>query len=93
MVLQLKLGAVLDRHDALAIVDVGRHGVEQGRLARTGAAGNEDIAARATTAWSTWRTAGGMLPISTSRSMLIGTRENLRIESVEPSIDSGGQRR
>ena len=32
----------------------------------------------------------GTLPISISRSMLIGTRANLRIESSEPSSASGG---
>ena len=43
-----------------------------------------------TTACSTSATCAGTLPISISRSMLIGTRANLRIDSSEPSIDSGG---
>ena len=43
-----------------------------------------------TTAWSTSATCAGTLPISIRRSMLIGTRANLRIDSSEPSIASGG---
>ena len=43
--LQLQLGAVLDGDDALAGGDVGREGVEQGGLARTGAAGDQDVLA------------------------------------------------
>ena len=46
LLLQLELGRILDRHDPLAVVDERRHGVEQGRLARAGAARDQDVAAR-----------------------------------------------
>ena len=45
--LQLQLGRVLAGDDALVVVDIAGHAVEQGRLARTGAAGNDDVAAHA----------------------------------------------
>ena len=46
LLLELELGRILDRDDALAVVDEGRHGVEHGRLARAGAAGDQHVAAR-----------------------------------------------
>ena len=90
LLLQLELGRVLDGDDALAIVDEGRHGIEHGRLAGTGTARNEDVAARADDRPQNLGDLGGTLPISISRSMLIGTRANLRIDSSDPSIASGG---
>ena len=41
--LQLQFGRVLDRDDALAAVDHARQRVEQRRLARAGAAGDQDV--------------------------------------------------
>ena len=41
--LQLQFGGVLDRHGALGRVDHPRQGVEQRRLARAGAAGDQDV--------------------------------------------------
>jgi hypothetical protein len=43
--LQLQFGRVLAGHDALGGVDEGGHGVEQGGLARTRTAGDDDVAA------------------------------------------------
>ena len=45
--LELKLGRVLAGDDALVVLDVAGEAVEQRRLARAGAAGDEDVAARA----------------------------------------------
>jgi hypothetical protein len=42
--LELQLGRVLDRHDPLAPVDEGRHGVQQGRLSAAGASGDQHVA-------------------------------------------------
>src|SRR3546814_6846163 len=42
--LQLKLGRILNGDEPLAVVDIGGKRVQQGRLARSGAAGDEDIA-------------------------------------------------
>ena len=44
--LQLQFGGVLAGDDALFGVDIGGHAVEQRGLARTGTAGDQDIAAR-----------------------------------------------
>jgi hypothetical protein len=44
--LQLQLGGVLASDDALVHVDIGGQTVEQGRLARTRAARNDDVTAR-----------------------------------------------
>src|SRR6516164_3589132 len=41
--LQLQFGRILDRHGALDRIDQSRQGVEQSRLAGTGAAGNQDV--------------------------------------------------
>ena len=41
--LKLQLGGILAGDDALAIIDVAREAVEQRRLARAGAAGDEGI--------------------------------------------------
>ena len=41
----MQLGSVLTCDDAFIIIDVGRHAVEQGRLARTGASRNYNVAA------------------------------------------------
>ena len=43
--LQPQLDRVLDRDDALAVVDAARDGVEQGRLARARAAADQHIGA------------------------------------------------
>ena len=43
---QLELGGVLDGDDALVVRDEGRQHVEQRRLARAGAAGDEDVEPR-----------------------------------------------
>ena len=43
VLLELELGGVLDRHDALVSGDVGRHRVQQRRLTGTGTAGDEDV--------------------------------------------------
>src|SRR5690606_21608132 len=43
--LKLQLGGVLAGDDALVVLDEARHAVEQRRLARTGAAGNDHVAA------------------------------------------------
>ena len=45
--LQLQLGGVLAGDDALVVLDVAGQAVEQRRLAGAGAAGDEDVAARA----------------------------------------------
>src|SRR3546814_10959138 len=42
--LQLKLGRILNGDDPLAVVDIGGKRVQQGRLARTRAAGEQDFA-------------------------------------------------
>src|SRR3546814_21052899 len=42
--LQLKLGRILYGDDPLAVVDIGGKRVQQGRLARSGSAGNQDVA-------------------------------------------------
>ena len=42
-----QLGRVLDRHHALARVDVARQRVQERRLARAGAAADEEVAAAA----------------------------------------------
>ena len=44
--LELQLGGVLDGDDALVVGDRRRQDVEQRRLARAGAAGDEDVAPR-----------------------------------------------
>ena len=44
--LELELGGVLDRDDALAVGDEGREHVEVGRLAGAGTAGDEDVELR-----------------------------------------------
>ena len=44
--LQLQFGGVLAGDDALFGVDIGGHAVEQRGLARAGAAGDQDVAAR-----------------------------------------------
>ena len=44
--LQLKFRRILDRDDTFLMGDIGRHGVEERRLARPGAAGDHDIAPR-----------------------------------------------
>ena len=41
--LELQLGGVLDGDDALVVVDHLRHGVQERRLARSGAAGDQDV--------------------------------------------------
>ena len=45
VLLELELGRVLDGDDALVVGDEGGHHVEQGRLARAGTTGDDDVAA------------------------------------------------
>ena len=43
LLLELELGRVLDRDDALVVRDEGREGVERRRLTGAGTAGDEDV--------------------------------------------------
>ena len=90
--LQLQLGRVLDRDDALAGVDQPAHGVQQRGLAGAGAAGDDDVqpAARGDLQHP------GHRPASARRSRPAGRsrccrRANLRIDRQGPSSASGGK--
>ena len=91
LLLQLQLGRILDRHDALVLRDRGRERVQHRRLAGAGTARDEDVELALA------RRPRGSSPPSrrasrsrSGRSIVYGSRENLRIVSVGPSSDSGG---
>jgi hypothetical protein len=89
--LELQLGAVLAGDDALIRVDIGGQAVEQRRLAGTGAARNDHIAAHpADDLRGSPAPSGVIEPNCTSWSSVSLSFLNLRMVSAVPSIASGG---
>ena len=91
LLVQLELGGVLDRDDALVVGDERRQHVERGRLAGAGTAGDHDVepAAHALRR-GTRRPCVVIVPNETRSSASYGSAANLRMVSVGPSIASGG---
>ena len=91
LLMELQLGGVLDRHDALARRDEAREHVQQRRLAGAGAAADEAVevcAARSAT--GSRASACVSAPSVTRSSALRRSAGNRRIDSSGPSTASGG---
>ena len=91
LLLELELGGVLDRDDALVARDEGRDRVQRRRLTGAGTAGDEDVQlARARRRRGTARPCGVSVPNLIRSSIVYGSRANFRIVSVGPRSASGG---
>ena len=88
---ELQLGRVLDGDDALVVGDERREDVEHRRLARAGAARDEDVEARLDARLAGSRTSPGVaVPKRIRSSTVKGEAANLRMVMTGPTRLSGG---
>ena len=90
VLLELELGRVLDRDDALVVRDEGGQRVQQRRLAGAGAAGDQHVELARDAGGQELRGLGVSVPNAIRSSIVYGSRENFRIVSVGPLSASGG---
>ena len=91
LLLQLQLGGVFDRDDALRRRDEPRQHVEHRRLTGAGAAGDEDVEPPSHGgAPGSARDRVGSVPMAMRSLDTERVAANLRMVRIEPSSDSGG---